>query len=262
MPSQWPPRPRCVPRARLRPAAGPESVLSRWKRFHYGRPAFTGPERHDDNQQRGAAERSVRRRHGLAARAFAAHPGQPGALASGAWTTAAGAAAGMEQGRRRRRARDRGRRRGLDVLFRYDGDRLGAAAAALGQPDRRRDNQSRPLRRVPLSARYHPPHSRCAYHADPVAHGAGCAGVSRRPVRFPVPGDRRAGPVRDHRQAPDRPGAALCRRPRRSIRYMPFSGGPNTPACRRAIATTAAAAARRHRRACGRGCVRRCGFMR
>ena len=80
------------------------------------------------------------------------------------------------------------------------------------------NHQSRPLRRVSLSARFHPPRSRGDHHADPVAHGPGCAGVSRRPLRLLVRGDRPAQPVRDHHQAPDRPGAPLCRGPRRSIR--------------------------------------------
>ncbi len=124
----------------------------------------------------------------------------------------------MEHGRHRRGARDRCRRRGLDVPCRYDRDRLGAAPAALGQPSRRRDHQSRTVRRVSLSARFHPPRSRGDHHADPVGYGAGCAGLSRRPLRLFVRSDRPAQPVRDRHQAPDRPGAPLCRRPRRSVR--------------------------------------------
>ena len=62
------------------------------------------------------------------------------------------------------------------------------------------------------------------------------AQYARGALWFFVPCDRRAGPVRHHRQAPDRPGAALCRR--LSTIRSPIcrsSGDPNTPACRRAM---------------------------
>ena len=47
---------------------------------------------------------------------------------------------------------------------------------------------------------------------------SGRPGRARRSLRLPVRRDRSAEPVRDRHQAADRPRAALCRRPRRSVR--------------------------------------------
>ncbi len=59
---------------------------------------------------------------------------------------------------------------------------------------------------------------------------------ARRPLRLSVSGDRRARAVRHHRQAPDRPRAALCRQFRRSVRLSAVHlAVRNTPACRRAM---------------------------
>ena len=131
---------------------------------------------------------------------------------------AAGAHAAAAAARRRRRACRAHRRRGCHVCPRCRGERLGGASAAMVQRCVRGNHRFRPVRLVSVSVRLSPPRSRGGDIAGFVAGFAGRAHRARRALRVSVPGDRRARPVRHHRQAADRAGAALCRRPRRSVR--------------------------------------------
>ena len=105
----------------------------------------------------------------------------------------------------------------LHVPRRHRGQRLGAHLAAVVRGCVRADYRSRPGRLVPVSVRLRSALSRRRDVAAADTPDAGRAGDAHGAVRVSVSGDRPAGAVRHHRQAPDRPRAALCRQSRRPL---------------------------------------------